>query len=164
MPKVPGPDELPSEEDAKGRPSCRCPSPRATIMSASVPLEIRPVEIKRYTSREPGEPRFHVWIKTPAPAGRSGHSSVLAYASDMTLLDTSLFPHGRTVFDPVDPAGELDHAMVPPALPGRREWLLSAGHAKRRRCPRPLARTHFQAGRDPVASVAQEGLIRERRS
>jgi acyl-CoA thioesterase len=36
---------------------------------------------------------------------------ILAYLSDMTLLDTSTFAHGRGLFDPDIQAASLDHAM-----------------------------------------------------
>ncbi len=38
----------------------------------------------------------------------------------MTLLDTALVPHGRTLFEKDFMAASLDHALVdPPAVPGR---------------------------------------------
>ena len=36
---------------------------------------------------------------------------MLAYASDMTLLDTALVPHGRTLFEKDFMAASLDHAL-----------------------------------------------------
>ena len=77
------------------------------------------------------------------------HQSVLAYASDMTLLDTSLIPHGRTVFEPEIQPASLDHAMWFHRPFRADEWLLYAQDTpERRRRPRPLARPHLQAGRD----------------
>src|SRR3712207_8992387 len=38
-------------------------------------------------------------------------SCVLAYASDMLLLDTSLYPHGRSLFDRDLQVASLDHAL-----------------------------------------------------
>src|SRR4029450_11877316 len=64
MPKVPGPDELPSEEEVKGGLLLKMPEPMRTYYERERPLEIRPVEIERYTSRAPGEARFHALIKT----------------------------------------------------------------------------------------------------
>ena len=51
---------------------------------------------------------------------------MLAYASDMTLLDTALFPHGRMVFDPDLQAASLDHAMWFHRPFRADEWLLYA--------------------------------------
>ena len=36
---------------------------------------------------------------------------MLAYASDMTLLDASLVAHGRTVFERAIQPASLDHAL-----------------------------------------------------
>jgi acyl-CoA thioesterase II len=166
MPKVPGPDELPSEEDVKGRLLLQMPEPMRTYYERERPLEIRPVEIKRYTSRDPGEPRFHVWIKTLGrlPDDPAIHQCVLAYASDMTLLDTSLFPHGRTVFDPSIQPASLDHAMWFHRPFRADEWLLYAQDTPSAGGARGFSRgLIFKQDGTLVASVAQEGLIRERR-
>ena len=82
--------------------------------------------LKHYTSREKLEPRQNIWIRTtgPVPADRAIQAAVLAYLSDMTLLDTSTFAHGRAIFDPDIQAASLDHAMWfhrPHPLDG---WLL----------------------------------------
>ena len=47
------------------------------------------------------EPVFNVWIRATGrlPDNPTVHQCVLAYASDMTLLDASLVAHGRTVFE-----------------------------------------------------------------
>jgi acyl-CoA thioesterase-2 len=131
------------------------------------PLEIRPVELNRYMSREPGEPRFHVWIKTTGrlPDDPAIHQCVLAYASDMTLLDTSLIPHGRTVFEPEIQPASLDHAMWFHRPFRADEWLLYAQDTPSAGGARGLSRgLIFKQDGTLVASVAQEGLIRERRA
>src|SRR5690606_29490571 len=77
------------------------------------PIELRPVSLKRYVSRDPLEPRHQIWFRA---AGRTPdnaliQAAILAYASDLTLLDTTLFPHGRTVFDPDMQIASLDHSL-----------------------------------------------------
>jgi acyl-CoA thioesterase-2 len=167
MPKVPGPDELPSEEEVKGGLILKMPEPMRTYYERERPLEIRPVELNRYMSREPGEPRFHVWIKTTGrlPDDPAIHQCVLAYASDMTLLDTSLIPHGRTVFEPEIQPASLDHAMWFHRPFRADEWLLYAQDTPSAGGARGLSRgLIFKQDGTLVASVAQEGLIRERRT
>ena len=167
MPKVPGPDELPSEEEVKGGLILKMPEPMRTYYERERPLEIRPVELNRYMSREPGEPRFHVWIKTTGrlPDDPAIHQCVLAYASDMTLLDTSLIPHGRTVFEPEIQPASLDHAMWFHRPFRADEWLLYAQDTPSAGGARGLSRgLIFKQDGTLVASVAQEGLIRERRA
>lgn len=165
MPKVPGPDELPSEEDVKADLVPRMPEPMRTYYERERPIDMRPVEINRYMSREAMEPQFHVWIRTtgPLPDDPAVHRCVLAYASDMTLLDTSLVPHGRTVFDPTIQAASLDHAMWFHRPFRADEWLLYAQDTPNASGARGFSRgLIFKQDGTLVASVAQEGLIRNR--
>jgi acyl-CoA thioesterase-2 len=151
----------------KGGLILKMPEPMRTYYERERPLEIRPVELNRYMSREPGEPRFHVWIKTTGrlPDDPAIHQCVLAYASDMTLLDTSLIPHGRTVFEPEIQPASLDHAMWFHRPFRADEWLLYAQDTPSAGGARGLSRgLIFKQDGTLVASVAQEGLIRERRA
>ena len=77
------------------------PDPVRAYYERERPIELRPAEFGRYLSREPMEPSFNVWIRAtgPLPDDPAIHQCVLAYASDMTLLDSSLIAHGRTVFE-----------------------------------------------------------------
>jgi acyl-CoA thioesterase-2 len=82
---------------------------------------------------------------------------VLAYASDMLLLDTSLYPHGRSLFDRDLQVASLDHALW-----FHRPFRRTNGCSTRRtarRPPAPAASTGQHLTRDGVhvASVAQEG-------
>ena len=165
MPDVPGPDELPSEDDVKADLLSRMPEPMRTYYERERPIDMRPVEINRYMSREPMEPQFHVWIRTTGrlPDDPAIHQCVLAYASDMTLLDTSLVPHGRTVFDPMIQAASIDHAMWFHRPFRADEWLLYAQDTPSAGGARGFSRgLIFQQDGTLIASVAQEGLIRDR--
>ena len=165
MPDVPGPDELPSEDDVKADLLSRMPEPMRTYYERERPIDMRPVEINRYMSREPMEPQFHVWIRTTGrlPDDPAIHQCVLAYASDMTLLDTSLVPHGRTVFDPTIQAASIDHAMWFHRPFRADEWLLYAQDTPSAGGARGFSRgLIFQQDGTLIASVAQEGLIRDR--
>jgi acyl-CoA thioesterase-2 len=88
---------------------------------------------------------------------------VLAYASDMTLLDSALIPHRRTVFETSIMAASLDHALWFHRPFRADEWLLYAQDSPNAAGARGLSRGSIFA-RDGrlVASVAQEGIIRER--
>jgi acyl-CoA thioesterase-2 len=165
MPDVPGPDELPSEDDVKADLLSRMPEPMRTYYERERPIDMRPVEINRYMSREPMEPQFHVWIRTTGrlPDDPAIHQCVLAYASDMTLLDTSLVPHGRTVFDPTIQGASIDHAMWFHRPFRADEWLLYAQDTPNAGGARGFSRgLIFKQDGTLIASVAQEGLIRDR--
>lgn len=131
------------------------------------PIEMKPVMLQHYTSREKLEPQQNIWIRTtgPVPADRALQSAVLAYLSDMTLLDTSTFAHGRAIFDPDIQAASLDHAMWfhrPHALDG---WLLYTQDSPSTQGSRGFTRgTLYAEDGTLVASVAQEGLIRLKRA
>jgi len=92
------------------------------------------------------------------------HQCVLAYASDLMLLDAALIPHGRTVFDRKLMAASLDHALWFHRPFKADEWLLYAQDSPSAAGARGFARgLIFTRNGTLVASVAQEGLLRERR-
>jgi acyl-CoA thioesterase-2 len=112
------------------------------------------------TDAEP--PTQQVWLRTNGelPDGLVLHTCLLTYASDMTLLDSSLLPHGRP------PEGELmmaslDHAMWFHGPFRADEWLLYDQHTPSASGGRGLAtgRVFTSDGR-LIANVVQEGLIR----
>jgi acyl-CoA thioesterase-2 len=167
MPKVPAPEELPSEEDMKKGVLPTMPDPVRRYYERERPIEMRPVEFARYASRDHREPRFHVWMRATArlPDDPAIHQCVLAYASDMMLLDSALIPHGRTVFEKSIQGASLDHALWFHRPFRADDWLLYAQDTPNAEGALGFARGLIFA-RDGrlVASVAQEGLIRERQS
>lgn len=130
------------------------------------PIEMKPVMLEHYTSRERLEPRQNIWIRAsgPVPADRRIQAAVLAYLSDMTLLDTSTFAHGRAIFDPDIQAASLDHAMWFHRTHPLDGWLLYTQDSPSTQGGRGFTRGEIY-GQDGtlIASVAQEGLIRLRR-
>jgi acyl-CoA thioesterase-2 len=89
---------------------------------------------------------------------------VLAYASDLSLLDAALVPHGRTVFEKSIMAASLDHALWFHRPFKADDWLLYAQDSPSAGGARGFARgLIFARDGTLVASVAQEGLLRERR-
>jgi acyl-CoA thioesterase II len=92
------------------------------------------------------------------------HQCVLAYASDLMLLDAALMPHARTVFDRKLMAASLDHALWFHRPFKADDWLLYAQDSPSAGGGRGFARgLIFTRNGTLVASVAQEGLLRERR-
>lgn len=129
------------------------------------PIEVRPVIIEHYTSRDKLPPRQDVWIRTtgPVPDDRALQAAVLAYLSDMTLLDTSTFAHGRNGFDPDIQMASLDHAMWFHRPHRLDDWLLYTQDSPSAQGARGFSRGSLYAlDGTLVASVAQEGLVRLR--
>ena len=165
MPAAPDPDGLPEVRAliAKGLPNL--PAAVSGYFSRPRPIELKPVDLRRYLEPGPGEPVCNVWLRTVArlPDDPAIHRAVLAYASDMTLLDASLIAHGRSVFDPEIQSASLDHALWFHRPFRADDWLLYAQDSPSAGGARGFARGQI-FGRDGtlIASVAQEGLIRPR--
>ncbi len=166
MPDVPGPDALPSEAEVRKSVLPSMPEPVRRYYERERPIELRPVEFKRYLGKKIEGGRFHVWIRATGrlPDDPAIHQCVLAYASDMTLLDSALVPHGRTVFEDSIMGASLDHALWLHRPFRADDWLLYAQDSPNLAGSRGFARgLIFRQDGTLVASVAQEGLLRERR-
>ncbi len=163
MPDVPPPEELMSEDELKRQFIESASEPMKGYWRRERPIELRPVSLRHYVSREKLEPVQYVWFRTTGklPDDPVIQNCVLAYASDMMLLDTSLYPHARTLFDRDLQVASLDHALWLHRPFRADEWLLYAQDS-----PTASGSRGFNRGaiytRDGihVASVAQEGLIR----
>ncbi len=165
MPDVPPPEELPSEEELKARLLPNLPEPMRKYWEFERPIELRPTDLSRFLSAEKAEPRQHIWIKAsgPLPDEPRLHQCVLAYASDFSLLDTALVAHGRLMFDPRIMMASLDHAVWFHRPFRADEWLLYMQDSPSSQGARGFCRgSIFSRDGVLVASVAQEGLIRER--
>ena len=163
---VPHPDTLMNGRDLVAAYGDQVPATLRRYWERERPIEMKPVFLEHYTSREKLPPFQQVWIRVrgPLPEDRATQSVVLAYLSDLSLLDTSTFAHGRALFDPDIQAASLDHAMWfhrPHRLDG---WLLYTQDSPSASSARGFTRGLIYAEDGTlVASVAQEGLIRLRK-
>lgn len=162
---VPGPETLRNQIELLQETGHVVPDAVRKFWARERPLEIRPVNVEHYISRDKLPPRQNVWVRMTGavPDDRHLQAAILAYLSDMTLLDASTFAHGRIGFDPDIQMASLDHAMWfhrPHALD---DWLLYTQDSPNSIGSRGFARG-FLYGRDGrlIASTAQEGLVRLR--
>jgi acyl-CoA thioesterase II len=82
----------------------------------------------------------------------------------MTLLDSALYAHGKSIFDPAMQVASLDHAMWFHSAVDLSQWHLYDQDSPWAGGARGLARGQiFSRDGRLIASVAQEGLMRERR-
>ncbi len=163
MPDVAGPDGLPGGPELAA--NAQLPDTIAAYFARPRPILLRPVDWERYRNDGPRAPVFNVWLKAAAdlPDDEALHQAVLAYASDMTLLDVSLIPHRRSVFDPQVQAASLDHALWFHRPFRADSWMLYAQDSPAATGARGFARGQiFDRAGNLIASVAQEGLIRPR--
>jgi acyl-CoA thioesterase II len=166
MPDVPKPDELPTEAQMKEKVWPFMPEPVRQYYERERPIELRPTNWDRYLGGKTTDGRFHIWIRTTGklPDSPAIHQCVLAYASDMTLLDAALIQHGRSVFDKDIMAASLDHALWFHRPFRADEWLLYAQDSPSLSDSRGFSRgLIFASDGTLIASVAQEGLLRQRR-
>jgi acyl-CoA thioesterase II len=167
MPEVPKPEDLPDETEIVARFVPGMSEMRQRYWKSQRAIELRPVNPEGYFNRKPAAPVQHVWFraKERLPDDQALHDVMLAYASDMTLLDGAAIAHGRSVIDPEIQAASLDHALWFHNPARFDQWLLYtqdspwSGHA------RGLGRgLIYTADGVLVASVAQEGLMRLRKN
>ncbi|MFZ1680319.1 MAG: acyl-CoA thioesterase II [Rhizobiaceae bacterium] len=162
---IPAPETLPSQRELAAAAAGQIPDNIRAFWSRERPMEIKPVSLTHYVSREKLPPRQNVWMRTtgPVPADPAMRAAILAYLSDMTLLDTATHAHGRAVFEPEIQAASLDHAMWFHRDDPLDDWILYTQDSPSSSGARGLSRGSLYA-RDGrlIASVAQEGLIRLR--
>ncbi len=167
-PPAPAPEDLPDESQFLARHGANMPEPVRRYFERERPIEMRPVDADRYVSRgSQTDPIQKIWVRTSSrlPDDPAIHRAALAYLSDMTLLDTSLIAHGRSVFHPEIQAASLDHALWLHRPFRADEWMLYVQDS-----PNASGSLGFSRGAlysrngELIASVAQEGLIRLRRT
>ena len=165
MPDVPPPEKLIGEAELKAKFMAAAPPHIRAYWERPRPIELRPVSLAHYLSSQKLDPHQNIWVRTtgPVPADRRLQAAVLAYLSDMTLLDTSLFAHGTSVLDRSLQVASLDHAMWfhrPPVLD---DWLLYSQDSPSAFGGRGMTRgAIYTRSGTLIASVAQEGLIRKK--
>ena len=165
MPDVPDPDSLKSEQEWRNAVLNDIPEHIRPWFLRPRPIEFRPVDPVNRFAETKHAPHQALWFRAvgPLPDDIALHQCVVAYASDMTLLDTSLLPHGLTLYTGSLQTASLDHAMWFHRPFRADEWLLYVQES-----PSASSARGFNRGaiyrRDGVlaASVAQEGLIRVR--
>jgi acyl-CoA thioesterase II len=167
MPDAPPPESLPTEAELKQKFMHLLPEAMRVFWEKDRPIEIRPVDYSRIVAPQKREPATqNIWFRAtaPLPDDVALHQCVLAYASDYTLLDTALIAHGRVLFDPRLMLASLDHSLWFHRPFRADEWMLYAQDSPSGEGARGFCRgSIFSRDGRLVASVAQEGLIRERR-
>ncbi|MCF8709265.1 acyl-CoA thioesterase [Rhizorhapis sp. SPR117] len=165
MPQVPPPESLMSLLELAQKHGGELLSGPRTFMQPPGAIELRPVIAFPSLSSEKMDPANQCWFKAIAPVRDDPrlHQAMLAHASDMVLLSTSLLPHGINGVSHNIQTASLDHALWFHEDVTIDDWLLYvmdspwAGHARGFN----RGAIYTREGK-LVASVAQEGLIRIR--
>lgn len=160
---VPLPETLLGDKDFREKYTQLMPENVRSYMAQERPIEIKPISLTHYLSREKLPPEQQIWIRAngDVPDDRALQTAVLAYLSDMTLLDTSLFAHGRSIFNPDLQVASLDHGMWFHRPVRLDDWLLYVQDSPSTQGARGYSRgALYSRDGQLIASVAQEGLIR----
>jgi acyl-CoA thioesterase II len=162
MPNVPPPEELEDETEARRRNADQLPEFLREWLTRARPFETRPVVLDPPADRPPRPAFDNVWFRASGPVPADLAQPLLAFASDATLLSTSLLPHGKSIFSNLQVAS-LDHAMWFHRPVQFDDWLLYAQDSPSASGARGFNRGAIYS-RDGtlIASVTQEGLIRPR--
>jgi len=163
--QVPQLGEVPDPESLPTLPELLAPIwDRVPDWFRSRPIDLRYVESVPWVLREGTRPpRQRMWIRADGslPADPLLHACIVAYASDMSLLDTALMPHGLKWSDAHVMGASLDHAMWFHRPFRADEWLLYEQVSPTATGARALSQGSIFA-RDGrlVVTVVQEGLLR----
>jgi len=163
MPQVPGPEGLLNRDELRSQWVDQIPEKLRGDFLRPRPIEIREIEPRDMITPKPADDRNHIWVRMRAAAGTSEaiQQCLLAYASDMYLLGTSLRPHGLTWFTGEMMTASIDHSMWFHAPIHLENWHLYTMDAPFTGGGRGFNRGMiFTQDGKLVASVAQEGLMR----
>ena len=112
-PSTPPPEDCKSEEMLMNEYLRDVPDADSTFLKRPRPIEMRFADPMNDANPKPLPPAQSVWIKTidTMPDDVRLNQCLLAYASDMTLIDTSYRPHAINWRQDNFQVASLDHAM-----------------------------------------------------
>jgi acyl-CoA thioesterase-2 len=165
MGDVPPPESVPPIGDLFARPDAQIFETMRAYYARPRPIDLRLIDSERYFGGRDLPARQRFWLRTHGalPDDPALHTAVLAYASDFAMIDTALIPQGRVMFDPKMQLASLDHGFWLHRPFRADDWLLYELESPTAGGGRAFTRgTFFNRDGLLVASVTQEGLVRER--
>lgn len=164
MPVVPGPEGIASEEERARQVKDLLPERSRKAFTRDRPIEFREINPMNLFQPVPSSAVKHIWIKAAGALPKEPllHRALLAYASDFSLADTSLLPHGLSLMNGHIQMASLDHAMWFHRDFDFDEWLLYTTESTVSHGARGFNQgTIFTRDGRMVVSIAQECLIRK---
>jgi acyl-CoA thioesterase-2 len=168
MPQVPPPESLPSSEESREQfireAGVDIPDRVRESLLRPPAIDFRPVDPWNPLKPRVAEARQAYWFRAVdrMPDDPLLHTCMLTYASDYNLMPTALRPHAAGWFRGETILASIDHAMWFHRPARVDEWLLYSMDSPSAQGARGLARgLIFDRGGRLVASVAQEGLMRQ---
>jgi len=165
MPDAPDPESLPTFRERLEPYADRFPEPFVEWIRRERPIDQRSTDLPRWLNPERAdrEPEQLVWFRANGklPDDALMHACIVAYASDLTLLDTAVMAHARSWDDDRFMIASLDHAMWFHRELKADEWLLYHQKSPSAQGARGLAEGFiFREDGALAVTVMQEGLIR----
>ena len=163
MPSVGTPDDWPARPELRAAYVEQIPEKYREDFLRERPIELREVAPRDFFKPEKTGDRNQLWFRMAASKGQDPQMQhcLLAYASDMNLLGSSLRPHALTWFQGRVMSASLDHAMWFHAPIEFSDWHLYDLDAPWTSGARGFNRgSIYREDGALVASVAQEGLMR----
>jgi len=167
MPEVEGPDDLADRNTLRAAVVDQIPQQHHDEFMRARPIDIREVAPRDFFVPVPVDDVNHLWFRMAAARGISPQLQhcLLAYASDMNLLGSALRPHGQTWFTGQVMAASLDHAIWFHGPAQFSDWHLYTMDSPWSGGGRGFNRGMIYDRKGTlIASVAQEGLIRPKRT
>ena len=164
MPACLGPQELASRSALRHAEVHRLPEAHHEEFLRPRPVEVREVQPRDSFTPDPCSDKNQLWFRMMAVAGQSAivQQCLLAYASDLNLLASGLRPHAVTWFQPGVMVASLDHTIWFHRPTQFETWHLYAMDSPFAGGARAFNRgSIYAADGNLVASVAQEGLVRQ---
>jgi acyl-CoA thioesterase-2 len=165
MPDAPDPESLPTMLE-RASSAAEVPREERGWMERERSVDMRHVDVTEYLSYDDKSPENLVWLRAKGalPDDPLVHQSVVAYFSDMTIIDTAIRPHTKHFSQGEMMVASLDHAIWFHRPFRADEWLLYVQESDSMSNGRGIARAKlFRRDGGLACSVVQEGLIRLRR-
>jgi acyl-CoA thioesterase-2 len=163
MPDAPPPEEIPTWLERMEAVWDKLPEPMKVIAPTKRPIDVRHVDPPTYLGGKPSRGPSLVWMRVDGAVADDHflHQSLLTYATDISLLDNILRPHGRLGKLGPMMVASIDHAVWFHRPLRFDEWLLYVQDSPTSFGARGFARgaLYTRDGKH-VASAAQEGLMR----
>jgi len=127
------------------------------------PIEFRPIKPRNMLNPNKESPQQLLWLRLSekVDTNRILNQALLAYASDYTILDTALMPHGISIFQRNIQVASLDHSMWFHREFDINQWILYNQNSPNTFGNRGFAQgSMYSQDGTLLASVSQEGMIR----
>ena len=163
MPDVAAPETLPTFRERLEEHRDRFSPEFADWLARERPIDQRPTTMPSWLDPGVREPEHDVWIRANGtlPDDPLLHVCIVAYASDLTILDTAMLPHGNSYLEDQFMVASLDHAMWFHRPFRADEWLLYHQRSQSASAARGIAEgLIFRHDGALAVTVIQEGLMR----